>query len=515
MPGDWGARLNETRAMSNIRTDITNDWYRDPWGWPEYDYLLADHRDWLSRRARATGIRHSRKIDVPKENFGIRPAIVMDPLDRLLYQSLVDTVSKGVIGRLPEWVFGWRLGTKKTEAGAYLDQGREWASYRRYLNTASVIKSYGLKTDIISCFASIPINRLCEQLDNKIRTRNRGPVNRLIDMLSEFDRVPERSGLQQRSMASAALANMYLEQLNTVINDYTSSGNSRQVRLGATSAVRWMDDIWAFGGDEGALRSFQVSLQEALRTIGLEMNLGKTALYGEDALRLAVAKIEHSAIDAAIKSTPPDVEPLEELLDRLLASPEKSDRTSIRFATVRVRRQRLETRLEQIVSAVPKMPHGADHLARVFRDFGMWRTHADWFLEYIKSPWGISWSVAQIGTMFPTKELPPRGIIDSLGDFLTSGPQFPLFAWSAQRLSSWAPQQALEIFRELSENMENPQERRVIGLASAQAGADEKFIRKVLGEYEENLLTLALLEDHQFSAIEPVPDFSPDENEDS
>src|SRR5690348_16596178 len=114
MKDDWTESLDPHQAMTNIRFDITGDWYRDPWGWPEYDFLFSNHLDWMMRRARATGIRSTTKIDVPKENFGIRPAIVMEPLDRLLYQSLVDAVSTDLIGNLPGWVYGWRLPRKKS-----------------------------------------------------------------------------------------------------------------------------------------------------------------------------------------------------------------------------------------------------------------------------------------------------------------------------------------------------------------------------------------------------------------
>lgn len=44
--------------------------------------MLDGHLDQLGARARATGTRRVAKIDVPKENFGIRPAVVLDPIDQ-------------------------------------------------------------------------------------------------------------------------------------------------------------------------------------------------------------------------------------------------------------------------------------------------------------------------------------------------------------------------------------------------------------------------------------------------
>src|SRR5260370_13565748 len=103
----------------NLRVDITGDWFRDPWGWPEYDYVLDGHLDQLGARARATGTRRVAKIDVPKENFGIRPAVVLDPIDRMLFQGLVDMNTSKLIGKLSPWVHGWRLRREDPKSGDY------------------------------------------------------------------------------------------------------------------------------------------------------------------------------------------------------------------------------------------------------------------------------------------------------------------------------------------------------------------------------------------------------------
>src|SRR5689334_12681609 len=89
---------------------MQGDWYRDPWGWPEIAWVVKRKRaDLLLPRINSDGVKQPAKLDVPKENFATRPAIVMDPLDRILYQALVDVESKKLIGALKPWVYGWRL----------------------------------------------------------------------------------------------------------------------------------------------------------------------------------------------------------------------------------------------------------------------------------------------------------------------------------------------------------------------------------------------------------------------
>src|SRR5260370_33709508 len=128
------------------------------------------------------------------------------------------------------------------------------------------------------------------------------------------------------------------------------------------------------------------------------------------------------------------MESLEHLLDQVIDSPESTDRTTIRSAMTRMRRQHVESRLDCLVHKSHRMPHGADHLARAFRDFGLWRTHADWYIEYSDALLNrIGWSVAALGTMFPNKPHPPRIVIDRSAPFLSERASLPMLSLGAQR----------------------------------------------------------------------------------
>lgn len=510
---DWIEALKPNRAVGNLRVEATGDWYRDPWGWPEFRFLIDGHLDLLESHARSRQrIRRVVRLNVPKENFGMRPAVVIEPLDRLLYQGLVDAVSKRLIGDLDRWVHGWRLKRVRIESGVYSPNDREWTRYRDHLKSAALFCDFGLRSDIVSCFASIPIDRLCEEIEYKA---GHGDITkRLVGMLESFDRVPGRSGLPQRSIASAVLANMYLRRLRHVMEDYASSDPFLAKMAGGTLILRWMDDIWAFGDDDALLRGLQIDLQSAAREAGLEVHPGKTDLLAEEDLWEAVYEMEHSGVDAAIDEDPPDLEPLEHLLDKIIDSPEQSDRTTIRFAMTRMRRQRVDSRLARLVDVAPRMPHGADHIARAFRDFGQWECLQDWYVEYTGSPWGkVSWSVAQIGTMFPTRKVPSRALIDKFGEFLRSRADFPMLALAAQRLATWKPDLARDLLHDLVEVADHPQERRVIALAAAAVRQEKRFIRRILSEYEENGLTLSILEERNFRPLGPAPDFGAEVSE--
>ncbi|MGH3876519.1 MAG: RNA-directed DNA polymerase [Actinophytocola sp.] len=508
---DWLNALDFEQALSNVRKDLVGDWYKDPWNWPEYDSLSQDDWSILVRRARAEGVRRVSQIDVPKENFAIRPAMIMEAVDRVLYQALADRQSKSLIGSLNTWVFGWRLPRSEPSAGRYSPNRTEWGLYRSALSDFVIFNDVGLKTDIVSCFASISIERVIEDIE-RVAGGNE-VTGRLSDMLEAFDGIPGRRGLPQRSKASATLANMYLQRIDRVLREHelTHPSTGMFSVLSASGGVtRWMDDLWIFGSDHGDLRSVQLDVQKAARDAGLEMNMGKTEVLDGEELQNVALSIQHSAVDDALDDDDPDFAPLEELIDKIVADPERADRTSIHFALTRMRDQKLVTRQEELIETAHRMPHAADHLARAFRDLKLWRELQDWYLEYYRGPWSIEWSVASLGAMFPSRGGVRDDIHEAMADFLMSGPSLPLFALAAQRLASWDAEKAREVIRAVLPHADHPHERRVLGLAALLASDERQFIREILREYEENAVTLRVIERRKFRPIKPAPDFGAD-----
>src|SRR5579862_7782781 len=162
---EWLRVLNLEAALANIRIEMTGDWYRDPWGWCELPWLVSDGGRldaFVMPRLDGTGVAAAQRIDVPKENFGIRPAVVLDGVDRLIYQALTDRLSKNFVGALPDWSYGWRLQRSTPEAGCYARNNVEWKGYRSHLKQLARGRGAALVTDVVSFFASIPRDPLVE-----------------------------------------------------------------------------------------------------------------------------------------------------------------------------------------------------------------------------------------------------------------------------------------------------------------------------------------------------------------
>jgi hypothetical protein len=505
MTVDWAAALDFELALVNCHEDMIGDWYRDPWGWPETDWAVKKQPSVLLGRLNANGVQQAARLDVPKEGFASRPAIVMDPLDRIVYQALVDRISVDLIGDLRPWAFGWRLPRTDPDRGRYSDNANEWNWYRARMSFLANFHPFALTTDVVSFFASVPVDRICEQV--VARASAGAPTDRLVDMLQAWSRMRGRSGLPQRSRASAVLANMYLRPVDDLIAASTTEFSFLTIK--AKTATRWMDDIWVFGRDEGKLRRMQLALEEVMRDLDLDMNNAKTNVLGDEEVVRAALQVEHSAAEEGLDQTPIDSTALQELVDRLIAHPENASRTSIRFAVKRVRVHNLDAMAQQFADKAERMPHGADALSRMFAQSDRWRELEDWYIKYAKSSWGVfDWSIGQLGTMFPSKDAGKGSVKEYLLETVVQLPPLQTLALAAQRSVAWDRDRARQAIREAAKSANHPLQRRTLALAALAAAEERPFIRSLLSEFEQNDGTLRMIEDRRFRPLPVKPDFA-------
>jgi hypothetical protein len=463
----------------------------------------------MVERLNATGVFHALKIDVAKENFATRPALILDASDRLAYQALIDRVSKELISDLDPFVFGWRLYPSGAARGKYARNDHQWTNFRHALVALRKKYQYGLCTDVVSYFASVQLPMLEEMIFQ--RAKRNQVSERLVGMLHGWAQVQGRSGIPQRSLGSAVLANMFLRPVDDVLRAYST----RTGRFRTTPACRWMDDIWLFARKPERLREAQLRLQDAMRDLGLNMNLAKTDVLEGEELACSIDEMQHSGVDAALNRAAGKMpSELGELTDRLLRRPERASRPSVRFVTHRMRQHALFGRVPDFVESACRMPHASDVLARLFRDSEAWRDLATWYLDYSTSEWAaIDWSVGQLGTMFPSSA--PRSkirrVMDFFADAIGSRKASPtLFAVAVQRLCSWDRENARALLRESAKNSNHPFERRILALAAISVGEERAMVKRTLCEFAENAVTLAMLEDRRFKPFDVSDDFAGD-----
>lgn len=509
---DWSKALDLGRAVDNLNVEMLGDWHHDPWGWPELRYILSKEPSLAYDHCNASGTLRAARIDVPKENWGTRPAVVLDIKDRLICQALVDRLSVHLIGDMSPNSFGWRLPPTVPSPGRYSHNNKQWDGYRDHLSVLASSDEAALATDLVSFFASIPPDGVQEAIQDRCPTS--AVSKRLCNMVEGFASIPNRSGLVQRSTASAVLANMYAFPLDDVLRHHA---NPLPVIFGSKiryhSFARWMDDMWLFTKDAASARAAQIELQSVAQSLGLNLNSAKTDVYEGADVATHARQVEHSAVDDGIAEGvigSPDFAPLEELIDRLLEHPERASRTSLKFATLRMRENGHMTRAQEIIQAANRMPHAADALFRLFKEAFTHNSLQDWYLDYATGPWSThEWAVAQLGRTFPSGKRVRKPLREffaaAVRDANTS---LPLLSVASQRLASWDAAEARDACRDAFARASSPQIRRVLALTALGAGETRTKIRKWLAADPENEVTLKMLESYGFAAPKITADFA-------
>jgi hypothetical protein len=503
---DWATALGFEQAAKNVRSDTYGDWYRDPWGWPENEWVAKKAPHILVARLNDRGAKRALPIEVPKENFVLRPAMLLDPIDRLAYQDLVDALSSGLISEMRDFVFGWRLPIDEPSKGVYAKNSKEWKAFRDRLQHLGDEHEYGLATDIVSFFQSVSISRLNEDLRQRLKTN--AVIDRIIDYLRAWDGVPSRGGLPQRCLASSILAQFFLRPMDDLLALHLAGRASRR-GTAPVAVCRWMDDIWIFSNHWSGVRAAQLDLQACLWDLTLNLNAGKTQVHEGEELRSVIREYEHSAADFGLSLADP--RPLEELVEKILHDPEIASRTTIRFVTSRLRMYGLALHIDGFVDKARQLPHGADHLARLFRDLDTWRDLEGWYVDYLTdSGRSLEWAGYQLGTMFPNKERASDRVLRRFAEGLANA-ELPLLMvpLAAQRLAAWAPGEARGLIEQLSRGgtYAHPFALRALAFAGLPVGVSTATVRSLLQQFAETEPQLALLESRGFKPLPVVEDF--------
>jgi hypothetical protein len=495
VPFDWMTALDFKQAATNLKHEEYGDWHVDPWGWPEIQYLTTKGNDALREFCSSDTVNEVSLLDVPKESWGTRPAVVLTPIDRLVYQALVDSLSVDITGDLTPNAFGWRLPATDPKKGQYSHNNFQWELYRSHLESNAAVKPVTLKTDIVSCFASMSIDAVQAELD--LRTPSNHISKRLLALLGQFGQTRSRSGLPQRSTASALIANMIMSRLDDVLEHHSSAiPVMKHGGVQYHSFARWMDDMWLFVDDAGQARRAQVELQRSAEEIGLYLNAAKTdVLEGFDALQ-EVDIIEHSAVDAALSKARPDHGPLQELIERIIDSPEKTGRTSIRFAALRMASSGNRHRAQELAEQAKRMPHAADALAPLFKRVFLLESLEEWFLEYVEGDWaGFEWTISHYLRMFGAEDSRPT---DKLVDYmarLVENPStsLPLLAAASQRLSVLRPATARTVMRAAARTANSAHVMRILSLAALNAGETKRTVNGWIRQHDSNRVIAEML----------------------
>ena len=138
----------------------------------------------------------------------------------------------------------------KPKAGVMARNDFEWDLQRTRLSRLVGQYKYGFKTDIVS------VSRPCRSivLSRTLSTAPADPkalVDRLSDMLVDWNAAPGRRGIAAAKCRLLMLANMYLMNLDEVVADYNKR-SSRSANSKRILSTRWMEICGCSGRARGA-----------------------------------------------------------------------------------------------------------------------------------------------------------------------------------------------------------------------------------------------------------------------
>lgn len=514
--------LDLAHGVQLWRQEIYGDWHRDPWDWPELAWTERRHStfplgEFVERkplRLRTSPAFHL--IDIPKDLLGSRPAVVQDPLSRLLYLSGVATIGPVIHNGLPNFVHGWRFrGNKNPESN-----GAEWASYLEQVRSGSG-QPEGLRSDITSFFASVPIERLTDELFGACG--DLAPIHLVDAILKEHMKLQTRSGLPQRSFGSAILANFYLKPLDDLLSRFVARGK-------APTAMRWMDDITLFGREE-SLYSAHIELQGKMRSLRLEANASKSDL-GQSGDIIRAVDLEAETPFKIRREPEPgpasgsfiiipnfdDLDKLNEMEDDVLQNPRISGRTRVRAILKTLRDAQIYTFQSKWRGVAKYLPHAADHVGRYLRDAAAWGEVNDegmrfgdlneWLEDALDGEWSaLDWVKAQLALSVPA-DLARSNLLDKMEEWLEHGSNVQLVGVAAQRLAQKRPGVCREIVNSRADSTYDPALLRVLCLATLSAKGSKTTARNLVDRDDSNQLLRLVLDERNWQAQSVPEDFS-------
>ena len=288
--------INSDRVMERIRIDVRTDFILAP----HVNAIFVNVGDQVWSRSaellRAGKYQPSLPytISVPKGRGFIRPGSILSPLDRFIYQALIDLAS----GVLEEQIdrsraFSHVLSQKK--GYMFEPAHRCWEKFQGAIRELCNTGTYIVKADISNYFERIPQHHLVNLL--RAAGCRSGVVNLLEEMLLSFQG-RNSFGILQGLFPSDILGNFFLSDLDAYFE------------LKQTGSARYNDDIYLQYRSHLEAQRGLIELIERLQKDGLHLNEFKSGIWAtKDIIR------EATGVDTLFDAAREEIH--EELTDQL------------------------------------------------------------------------------------------------------------------------------------------------------------------------------------------------------
>lgn len=201
-------------------------------------------------------------ISVPKERGFTRPGSILGPVDRFVYQALIDIASPTLEAQLDrERTFSHVLSN---DPNSMFEPAHEsWSRFQAKMGSLCTSEGYTVKADIANYFERIPQHHLV----NLMSAAKCPPevVNLLEEMLLAFQE-RDSFGIIQGVFPSDVLGNFFLSEFDGYCD------------IHEIPSARYVDDMYLYFASEVDAQRGLIELIERLRKDGLHLNEYKSGI---------------------------------------------------------------------------------------------------------------------------------------------------------------------------------------------------------------------------------------------
>lgn len=261
--------LDWNLALRRFARDIRDDFFPDP---IRFGDLTRDRAATLAKLApqlETFSPVAATIYDVPKRGLTLRCCLHLRPIDRLVYQALVDALADDIEGKLSPAVYNNRLR----------GPGHDWMfksgvqSWKRFESDVAADlraspNSIVVCTDIAQFFEHLDLYKLrrhLEMLCEPLTDRKRSVIDTLIKCLQVWSPFKHK-GLPQNMDPSSCIGSAFLDYVD------------KRMLAEGYKYRRYMDDIRVVVSNESEARVAIKRLTSYLRDVGLGLNSAKTEM---------------------------------------------------------------------------------------------------------------------------------------------------------------------------------------------------------------------------------------------
>jgi len=265
--------LDWTLAVERVSRDIRDDFFPDPILYSDFLRHRSEVIPLIEKVAPDYRPSESCNFNVPKATLALRHSIELGPIDRIVYQALVDPLVEILDPRFSDRSFSHRLRGPR-ESFMFLHGVSQWKKFCEAIRfaTEELATPFVVETDVAQYFENIWFGTLNTQLESMLGTgldeRLRGVLAALRACWRKWS--PHgRWSLPQNVDASSFLGNVYLDRFDQEVGRRWNH-------------FRYMDDVRIVVGSEADARRALQDVVICLRGLGLGVNAQKTRIVRPD-----------------------------------------------------------------------------------------------------------------------------------------------------------------------------------------------------------------------------------------